>query len=297
MPNSVARSLRSRQTSMLALLVTDIVNSFWTTIARGVEDEASAHGFVVLLCNTDEDPAKEERYVDMLLRRRVDGLLIGPTTMSAPMLRRLAAGGVPFVLLDRTVEGIEADVVRSDSRGGAARLTEHLLATGYRRIAYIGSPLAMSTGTDRLVGYVGALASANVEFDHALVKVGTHSLEGGYSFTREMLELGTSFDAIFAGNNLIAMGALHALSEAGVRVPEDVALVTFDDIAREYTHSPFLTAAVQPAHQMGQTGARLLLNRIGGKRKDTEVVTLETQIVIRTSCGCAAKDGRVTSET
>jgi len=111
-PNDLARSLRSRQTSTLALLITDISNSFWTTISRGVEDEASSNGFVVVLCNTDENPTKEARYLNMLQNRRIDGLLIGPTMESAPLLRRVQEQHIPLVLLDRTIEGIDADVTK-----------------------------------------------------------------------------------------------------------------------------------------------------------------------------------------
>src|SRR5690242_19812212 len=129
-PNALASSLRSQRTQLLALLLTDITNPFWTTVARGVEDAAIAAGYAVILCNTDENPAKEARYLDLLLRRRVDGLIVGPTSESAALLQNLKRRQVPFVLIDRRVGGLVADSVRGDSYSGAYQLTRHLLDTG-----------------------------------------------------------------------------------------------------------------------------------------------------------------------
>src|SRR5438067_12528868 len=134
-PNAVASSLRSKRTQLLALLVTDVTNPFWTTVARGVDDAAMDAGYGVILCNTDEDQAKEARYLDLLLRRRIDGLVVVPTTESTEILQNLKHRLVPFVLVDRLVEGVIADSVRGDSRGGARQMTLHLLQTGHRRIA------------------------------------------------------------------------------------------------------------------------------------------------------------------
>jgi LacI family transcriptional regulator len=286
-PNNLARSLRSRQTSTLALLVTDITNPFWTTVARGVEDEAAVRGFTVFLCNTDENPQKEAHYLAMLMRRRVDGLLIGPTPGSRSLLEQLQHQNVEFVLLDRTVEGIEANVVRGDSRSGAATLTQHLLGTGRRRIAYIGGPVTTSTGRDRLAGYRSAHLAMNVNLDPALVKLGEFRPESGRQLTAELLADDVQCDAIFAGNNLIALGVLQALSSARITVPETVAVASFDDVVGVNTFQPFLTAVVQPAYEIGRIGTRVLLERIAGARDGIEDLILPTQLVIRASCGCA----------
>lgn len=285
-PNNLARSLRSRQTSTLALLLTDITNSFWTTVARGVEDEAAGQGYSVFFCNTDEDPAKEERYLEMLARRRVDGLLIGPTPESAPLLHRLQTQGIKFVLLDRIVDGIEADVVRSDSRAGAANITQHLLITGHKRVAYIGGPLSTSTGRERLAGYRSALMASGKAIEPALIKTGWYKRESGHQLATELLAGEDRPDAIFAGNSLIAQGVLDAISEKGMRVPHEVAVVSFDDITGANSYAPFLTAVIQPAYEIGRIGTRLLLEQISGAREETEEMILPTQLVIRRSCGC-----------
>lgn len=285
-PNNVARSLRSRQTSTLALLLTDITNSFWTTVARGVEDEAAGQAFSVFFCNTDEDPVKEERYLETLARRRVDGLLIGPTPGSAPLLEQLQVQGIKFVLLDRTVDGINADVVRSDSRAGAANVTQHLLMTGRRRIAYIGGPLSTSTGRERLAGYRSALMAAGKAIEPELIKIGLYKRESGHQLAVDLLVSESRPDAIFAGNNQIAQGVLDAINENAVRVPDEVAVVSFDDITGLNSYSPFLTAVIQPAYEIGRIGTRLLLDQIAGIRAEFEEIILPTQLVIRRSCGC-----------
>src|SRR5438270_1653615 len=144
-PNALASSLRSKRTQLLALLVTDVTNPFWTTVARGVEDGAMDAGYGVILCNSDEDRDKEARYLDLLLRRRIDGLVVVPTTESTEILQNLQRRKVPFVLVDRLVSGVTADSVRGDSRGGACEVTTHLLRTGYRRIGLITGPHTVST--------------------------------------------------------------------------------------------------------------------------------------------------------
>ena len=287
-PNSLARSLRSQQTSTLALLVTDITNSFWTTVARGVEDEATAQNYAVFLCNTDEDPAKEDRYLEMLTRRRVDGLLIGPTPDSATVLSRLHTLGIKFVLIDRTVDGIAADTVRSDSRGGAANITQHMLSTGHPRVAFIGGPLTTSTGRDRLNGYRAAHMAAGLTPDAELIKIGSYHRESGRELTGELLAAKRRPSAIFAGNNQIALGVLDALVEARMHLPNDMAVIAFDDLPSVDGYGPFMTAVIQPAYQIGRIATRLLLEQIAETRHEAEEIVLPTQLVIRRSCGCNA---------
>src|SRR6476469_1945226 len=173
-PNGAARSLRSNKTQLLALLVPDITNPFWTTVARGVEDAALQAEYGVILCNTDEEQAKEARYLDLLLRQRIDGLLVAPTSESTQILQDLERRDVPFVLIDRAVAGVAADIVRGDSRGGAQRMAAHLLAGGYRRIAVLTGPLTVSTAEERVAGYLSALAEAGLPADPDLIFYGRY---------------------------------------------------------------------------------------------------------------------------
>ncbi|MEO8284997.1 MAG: LacI family DNA-binding transcriptional regulator [Chloroflexota bacterium] len=284
-PNAVASSLRSKKTQLFALLLTDITNPFWTTIARGVEDAAMEAGYAVILCNTDEDLAKEARYLDLLLRKRIDGMVIAPTVESTHILQNLERRDVPFVLIDRLVNSVVADSVRGDSKSGAYDMTTHLLSTGYRRIGMLGGPLTISTTEERVAGYTEALADAGIPADSHLVLYG-HFTEGwGYQATLELMSRERRPDALFAANNTIALGVLEALRVMGLRVPQDVAVVCFDDTT-QFSAGKFLTTAMQPAREIGRVAINLLLDRLADPKRDVQDIVLPTELVIRSSCGC-----------
>jgi LacI family transcriptional regulator len=223
----------------------------------------------------------------------VDGLIVGPTVGSAPLLQSLQEQNVSFVLVDRMVEGIAADLVRSDSFAGATQLADHLLATGYRRIAFIGGPLTTSTGRDRAAGYQAALRSAGLSPDPDLLKIGAYRRESGYSLARELLSAANRPDAIITGNNAIALGALRAVTGAGLHMPDDIALVTFDEVPGLNNFPVLLTCAVQPAYEIGSSAVSLLLDRIGGKAEQApagaQEIILPTRLLIGNSCGCPAR--------
>lgn len=285
-PNAVASSLRSSKTHLLALLLTDITNPFWTTVARAVEDVAMDAGYGTLLCNTDENRAKEAKYLDLLLRRQIDGLVVTPTSESTQILRNLKKRRVPFVLVDRLVEGVEADNVRGDSRRGAYEMTKHLLSTGYRRIGMLTGPLTVSTAEERVAGYLDALTEAGVSADPELIFYGHYRAKWGYEIAQNLMSRPSRPDAIFAANNFIALGVLDALRTLGLRVPGDIAVVCFDDTPQNTSAPPFLTTVLQPAHEMGRVAARMLLDRLADPDRDIQDVVLPTELVIRTSCGC-----------
>ncbi len=285
-PNAVASSLRSNRTQLLALLLTDVTNPFWTTVARGVEDGAMEAGYGVILCNTDEDQVKEARYLDLLLRRRIDGLVVAPTTESTEVLQHLMRRSVPFVLVDRLVSGVAADSVRGDSRGGAYDLTMHLLQTGHKRIGMISGPPTVSTAEERVMGYLDALREGDIPIDVDLICYGPYREGWGREATLKLLSRQPRPDALFAANNFIALGVLEALSTQCLRVPEDIALVCFDDATRFAVGGPFLTTAAQPAAEMGRVAMRLLLDRLADPGRDLQDIVLPTELVVRASCGC-----------
>jgi LacI family transcriptional regulator len=262
-PDQLAGSLRSRQTGTLGLLLPTIANAFWTTIARGVEDEAEARGYSVFLCNTDDDVAKESRYLDALLGRRVDGIVVIPTAGGVAQLRRVQQRQMPIVQVHRRLDELETDSIRADNRSGAAGLTEHLLALGCRRIAYLGVETTISPARDCLGGYKATMASAGMAIDPALIMLGRARPETGYALMAELLRT-TRPEALCIGNGRLAVGALHALREAGLQVPGDIRVGAFYNIAALDAFSPTLITAVQPAYEIGRLGARRLLERIGG---------------------------------
>ncbi|MGC9521573.1 MAG: LacI family DNA-binding transcriptional regulator [Anaerolineae bacterium] len=295
-PNRVARSLRSKQTHTLALVITDITNPFWTTVARGVEDVANADGFSVILGNTDESEAKEYDYVRVLLQEQVDGFLLVPAHSASRSVTLIQKQQVPLVILDRAVSA-PVDTVRSDSEGGAYDLTRHLLSLGHRRIAILSGPQEVSTAADRVAGYQRALVEAGIPLDEQIVIYGAFTQPGGYEMTQEVLRLRPRPTALFAANNFIAVGAFRALREAGLQTPEDMALVAFDDIPLTFTMEPFLTVAAQRAYEMGQVATRLLFKRLTeDDPSGPEEILLPTDLVVRRSSGKSLQPAVVSSQ-
>jgi LacI family transcriptional regulator len=285
-PNTLARSLRSRRTNTLALVLTDITNPFWTTVARGVEDTASDAGFNVIFCNTDESEAEQHKYLRVLLQKQVDGVLLVPARSTSEPIEFIQEQRTPVVVLDRWVPDARADVVRCDSEGGAYQLVRLLLSLGHRRIALLSGPPGVSTAEDRIAGYRRALAEAGLRGGAELVHDGEFTQASGYEMARQALAAKPRPTALFAGNNFIAIGALRALRDAGLGVPEDVALVGFDDLPAALVIEPFLTVAAQPAYEMGQRATALLLARLSGQAPEAyQEIVLPTEVIVRQSSG------------
>jgi LacI family transcriptional regulator len=297
-PNKVARSLRSKQTSMLALVLTDITNPFFTTVARGVEDAANAAGFNLILCNTDESEAKQDNYLQILLERRVDGILLVPARSNLEPVQLIQKMDIPVVLLDRQLPGHLTDVVRCDSEGGAYQLTRLLIQNGHRQIAILSGPPSVSTAEDRVKGYKRALREFGVELLDGLVYYGQFTSESGYKMTRQALNTVPRPTSLLAGNNFIAIGALKALKDLHLSVPEDIAVVGFDDLPSNIVVDPILTAAAQPAYEMGRLGAELLLARLDGKGPlDFQEIILPVEITIRQSSGTSLSEIPITQQS
>jgi len=290
-PNRLASGLRSKRTNSLALVLTDITNPFFTTIARGVEDIASQAGYTVIFCNTDESAAKEKMYLRMLLEKRVDGILLVPAQSGIDSVTLIKKHQTPLVILDRRVPDLKTDVVRCDSEGGAYQLTRLLLSLGHREIAILNGPQGVSTAEDRLAGYRRALAEAGIPADTGRESYGAFNEESGAEMTRRALSGANKPTALFAANNFIAFGALKTLRELSFRVPEDIAVVGFDDLPPALVTFPFLTVAAQPAYEMGQKAMEILLNKLGDETFDHyQEVVLPAEIVIRASSGSVRKE-------
>jgi LacI family transcriptional regulator len=289
-PNVLARSLRSRRTDTLALILTDISNPFWTTLSRGVEDAASDAGFNVILCNTDESEIEQDKYLRVLLQKQVDGVLLVPARSALEPIQFVQSQDTPVVVLDRVIPDAQADTVRCDSEGGAYQLTRLLLSLGHRRIAMLSGPQGVSTAEDRVAGYQRALKEAGLGVDPALVYYGQFSLESGYTMTQQVLAVTPRPSGLFAGNNFIAIGALRALRDAGLQVPEDLALVGFDDLPADLVVDPFLTVVAQPAYEMGRRATELLLARLSGEAPEAyQEIVLPTVLIVRQSSGQAVE--------
>jgi LacI family transcriptional regulator len=276
-PNTLARSLRWHQTGTLALVLTDITNPFWTTVVHGVEDAASQSGYSVILCNTNESNEQENQYVNVMLQRQVDGILLAPVCSGSGEgpVRLIQRQKVPVVVLDRRLSGVSADTVRCDSVQGAYDLTRMLIECGHRSIVLLSGPDNVSTATDRVMGFQRAIEDAGLVFDPEMVRYGQFTVQSGFDLAKQLVAQGSVPDAIFAGNNFLAVGALRALRMSGLRVPEDVSLVGFDDLPADLLIDPFLTVAAQPAYRMGYEATRLLLGRILGPEEGADKAEAE----------------------
>ena len=286
-PSRLARGLSRQRTGTLAVIVPDVANPFFTAAVRAAEEVARRADYHVILCDTRADLSVERDVIAELIAHRVEGMVIAPVSdRSAPHLRRLAEFGVPFVLIDRTVPGIDCDVVLGDSSGGARQLVDHLVSLGHRRIGFIVELDEVSTARDRRSGYEAALSAAGIALDPALVATATADPSGGAAGMSRLLELEERPTAVFTVNNLAAVGAIEAVRAAGLEVPDDVALVCFDDIEYASRLYPFLTAMEQPAQTFGTLGTQLLLERIAGRGPERRhEVVLPGEFIIRKSCG------------
>jgi LacI family transcriptional regulator len=285
-PNRLASGLRSKKTNLLALVITDITNPYFTMIARGVEDTASDAGYSVVYCNTDESPDEEQKYIHILLENQVDGILLVPSGGDPSSVHLLQKSGKPVVVLDRRLPDTKVDTVRSDSIIGANNLTRLLLELGHKNIAILSGPAEVSTSDDRIAGYTMALDEAGIPPQARLIFHGSFTQDSGYRMVLEALRNDPQPTAIFAANNFIAIGALNALRDSNLRVPQDIALVGFDDLPPSLVIFPFLTVAAQPAYEMGRQATLILLRRLYEEKPSIpEEIVLPPELIIRQSSG------------
>jgi LacI family transcriptional regulator len=282
-PSHVARSLRTRTTHSIGLLINDVTNPFYSAVAKGVEDEANRHGYSLILCNTSEDPDRELQYLHILRDKQVDGIIFGPIGENVEFIRGLSRR-IPLVQVDRRLEGIEIETVMADNEGGACRATHLLLERGHRRIGVMTWNAQIMVLSQRVAGYSRALAEANLPPDPALIAEVPR-------FSPRLVVEAASYllatqrpTAIFALNNQLGLGALRAIRDLGLRIPDDVALVVFDDLEVFDLMTPRITAVEQPAMTMGQRAVQLLVERIEGHSdRPPQVAVLPTQLVLRES--------------
>lgn len=286
-PNAVARNLRRSRTSMWAVIISDIGNPFFTSLVRGVEDVAQTAGFSVLLCNSDNDEAKEGQYVDAALTEQVAGVIISPTAGS-PHVPRLLDAGVPVVVIDRRMAGAAVDTVLVDNEQGARQAIGHLAVAGYRRIACITGPADLFTAQRRLAGYRSALVDAGLPYDTALVRHADFGIAGGHDAMGSLLAGAAQPDSVFVGNNLMTIGAVTRLFDEGLSVPDEMGVVGFDEVPWATLMRPALTTVAQPTYAVGRSAAELLTARITDPKRAVSTVTLPTELRIRDSSGATA---------
>ncbi|MFF1821612.1 LacI family DNA-binding transcriptional regulator [Kribbella sp. NPDC058245] len=281
-PNGPARNLRRQEAAVVALIISDVENPFFTAIARGVEDVAHQVGYSVVLCNSDENAEKESRYIDIAIQERVAGVILSPSG-PATSVTKLAARGTAFVAVDRPLPDHDSDVVLVDTRLAAAQATAHLIAQGYERIGCVTGPSGVRTADDRLAGYRDALKAARRRTTTRLVRRSEYKSAGAHRAAIDLLSQPEPPDALLVANNAMAVGVLQALQELGRRPGRDVGVVAFDDAPWAELLDPPLTVVAQPAYEIGTEAARLLLARIADNTRPPTVTTLGARLIDRAS--------------
>ncbi|MFE0625861.1 LacI family DNA-binding transcriptional regulator [Streptomyces sp. NPDC058864] len=286
-PNAVARSLRTDQTRTLGLVISDVLNPFFTELARSVEDEARALGYSVIIGNADERPEQQDHHIRTLLDRRIDGLLVSPTDGGSPLILDAVRSGTPMVFVDRWIPGIGNDVpvVRTDGCDAVRDLVAHLHGLGHRRLAIIAGPAATTTGRERVRAFREALAAFGLPLPDEYIGQGDFQADSGRRAVARFLDLPVPPDVVFAADNLMALGAMDEIRARGLRVPDDIALAAFDDIPWFLHTDPPITAIAQPTGELGRAAVRSLIDRVEGRPAPS--VTVSARLVVRRSCGAS----------
>ena len=282
-PNALARSLRQGKTNTLGLVLPDSANPFFAEISRSIEDEAFKRGYSVFLCNTERDTQRELFYVDVLSNRQVDGIIFVAAGDQADSLDFLLHRNMPVVMIDRNLSDVEVDAVLTDNQLGGYLATRHLLELGHTRIACIAGPSSITPSAERIIGYRKALEEAGISYEETLVLRGDYHAQSGMDITKSILSLHPRPTAIFALNDLMALGALRAAAEADCSVPEDLAVVGYDDLAIAHFTNPPLTTIAQPKKAIGVQAINLLVGRMSQKNRPPSRIILPPELIVRRS--------------
>src|SRR5688500_459125 len=284
-PNRVARRLRmnSGRAHLVGLIIPDIQNPFYAEIARGVEDAAYAHQYALILCNSDENLEKERFYLDVMRDESVDGLVLPPFDETDLAVVEMVESGMPVVCVDRSLAKVKTDLVEVDNYQGALEAVNHLTEKGHERIGLIEGRAHVSTSRERRRGYLDALAAHGITARKEHMRAGDFKQESGRVLANELLALRKPPTALFVCNNLMTVGALAAIHQRGLKVPQEIALVGFDDLPWAEALDPPPTVVRQPAYDVGRQAMELLLRRIMEPERPPVTVRLRPELVIRRS--------------
>jgi DNA-binding LacI/PurR family transcriptional regulator len=282
-PNGIARSLRRGESNTIGVIVSDLKNPFYSTVAKAIENAVSLRGFSCVICDADESDEKEAQALELLAQLKVRGIIHAFTGGDVATLRRLKDEGLPLIEIDRRSGLPGVDAVLLDNAMGSRLAAEHLLELGHRRIGIISGPMRLTTGRQRHDGFAGTLAKRGAPLADEYVQVGDFREPSGYQATRALLDLAERPTALFVANNEMMAGALSALREEGVRIPADISLISFDDVRWAKYVDPPLTIIAQPTEQFGTVAAELFFERLHGRSRP-EVRILEPTLVVRESC-------------
>ena len=284
-PSQLARGLRRDKTKMIGMIIPDITNPFFPAVVRGAEDVAFSNGYRLILCNTDNDHAKETVHLNELRTYLPSGLIVIPSKLSdlTAQVRSYQKSGTAVVCVDRLPKEWKGDSVTADNEHGAYTATNYLLSQGHRNLAMILGPRHLTNVQNRLAGFKRAIHENKIHIAPEYIQEATFDQQGGYTKTMLLLRMIPRPTVIFAGNDLIAFGALMAFREARLQCPEEISVIGFDNLDLAEMTSPPLSSVSQPGYQMGTTAARILIDRVQGDDGPAKHVVLETMLKIRGS--------------
>ncbi len=282
-PNALAQNLRRQQTFTIGMIVPDIANPFFAEIARGIEDASFEQDHSVILCNTDGDIGKQATHTDLLIKNQAAGILFVAAGISTELVEGLQARRVPLVVVDREVPGVRVDTVLTNHLQGGRLATQYLFDLGHRRIACISGGSDLSPSAERLTGYEQVLQENGLLMEESLVVRGDFQYDSGYRAMQQLLTLADRPTAVFACNDLMAIGAISAATEGGLRVPQDLSIVGFDDVRLASFTNPPLTTIAQPKYEIGVVALEMLLARAQNLAAPARLVRLDTELIVRRS--------------
>jgi DNA-binding LacI/PurR family transcriptional regulator len=283
--DGIARSLRQKKTFKIGVIVGDVLSQFYTVLAKSIEDIAHKYGYSMILCNGDDDPEKELNYLKVLRSSRVDGIIIAPTGKNAGYINNLLQSNIKIVLIDRLIEGVDCDAVLVDNEKGAYTAVKYLIDKGYKKIAIIDGFIDRTTGKERLKGYLRALNENNIPRNDDFIKIRDFKKRSGIVFANELLENKNKPEAIFVANLELTLGAILSIKSLGLKIPDDIAVIGFDDSDWAQILEPPLTLISQPVYDLGETAAEMLIKNIenDNSKKEKLIVTMNTKLIERGS--------------
>lgn len=282
-PSAIARSLKNDRSNTIGMMIPNNSNPYFAEVIQGVEDASFEQGFNIILCNAYDDPEKQLEYIRVLMSKRIDGLILVSSGTDESLAKLLAEVNVPKVLVDREVAGVSADFIEADHEQGAYLATRYLIELGHREIACVSGPQELLPCQDRISGYHRALHEAGLTEKPEYLIYSDFTSQGGYAAFEQMLHLPNRPSAIFASNDLMAFGGICAAHAAGIRIPDQLSVVGYDDIALASFCTPPLTTVAQPKYEIGSVTAKTLIERIVNSDMPWKRDKLETQLVVRQS--------------
>lgn len=283
-PSLVARSLTTNRTGTIGVIVSDATNTFFGDVLRGIEDILQPANYSLVVCNTDEILERENHYIDLLLRQRVDGIIAAATSQKWDVLNQADEQHTPVIFLDRSYEGLEGPYIGVNNRAGAYLGTSHLIDWGHQKIGILAGFQRLSTMRERLAGFRGALQDHQIDLPDAWVVESSLGIEPGREAAHKILSIPDRPTALFVSNNFLTLGALLAIRDLGLRCPEEISLVGFDDHPWSAVSHPPVTVVKQPSRQLGRAAAEKLLALIDGGPTPDHQVVMECELVVRESC-------------